>query len=48
MVHHKMDECWKALSFYERAVEIGQRSLQSNYPDLQQLRVNLELVKKKF
>jgi len=45
-VYYNMDQYPKALSFYRRAVEIGQQSLPSNHPHLQLYRENLEKAKK--
>jgi hypothetical protein len=38
----------KACSFYGRAVEIGQQSLPSTYPDLQNWRKKLDRIKKRL
>jgi hypothetical protein len=42
-----MGEYWKALSFSEYAVDIGQRSLPINHPDLLLAKENLENIKAK-
>ncbi|CAF3827946.1 unnamed protein product [Adineta steineri] len=47
-VYENMGNYSKAHSFYERAVQNGQQSLSSNHPTLQQLRKNLEDIKKKL
>jgi tetratricopeptide (TPR) repeat protein len=46
LVYEKMGNYSKAQSLYERAVEIGQSSLPANHPTLQQIKKNLEDVKK--
>jgi hypothetical protein len=43
-----MDDYSKALSFYERAVDIRQRLLPVNHPDLLRYKKNLEVAKKEF
>jgi hypothetical protein len=47
-LYSSMGDYPKARSYFERAVDIGQQSLPSNHPTLQQRRKNLELVKKKL
>jgi tetratricopeptide (TPR) repeat protein len=47
-VYYNMGEYSKALSFFERALDIQQRSLPANHPDLQDVRKNIEIVKKKL
>ncbi|CAF4779303.1 unnamed protein product, partial [Rotaria sp. Silwood2] len=48
LTYSNMDEYLKALSFCERAVALGQRSLSPNDPNLQAFRNNLDCVKKKL
>ncbi len=43
-----MGEYSKALSYYERALDIGQHSLPANHPNLQIFRESIEIVKKKL
>ena len=43
-----MGEYSKALSFYERAVNIGQQSLPSNHPDLKKLQKQPRRYKKEI
>ncbi|CAF4318699.1 unnamed protein product, partial [Adineta steineri] len=38
----------KALSFFERALDIRKRSLPPNHPDLESVRKSIEIVKKKL
>jgi hypothetical protein len=47
-VYDKMSNYSKAVSFFERAVDIGQHSLPANHSDLQIWKSNLESVKKKL
>jgi hypothetical protein len=43
-----MSEYSKALSYFERALDIRQRSLPPNHPDLQSVAKNIEIIKKKM
>jgi hypothetical protein len=45
---YEMEEYSKALSFFERALDIKQRSLPANHPSLQTVRESIEIVKKKL
>jgi hypothetical protein len=47
-IYINIEEYSKALPFYERAVDIGQRSLPSNHPELQRWKNNLDRVKDKL
>ncbi|CAF1555322.1 unnamed protein product, partial [Adineta steineri] len=46
-IYEDMNNYSKARTFYKHAIQIGQQSLPSNHPDLQQWRTNLEYVKNK-
>ncbi len=41
-----MGEYSKALPYFERALDIFQRSLPPNHPDIENVRVGLEFVKR--
>ncbi len=43
-----MGEYSKALSYFERALDIWQRSLPPNHPDLKDVKESIEIVKKKL
>jgi hypothetical protein len=43
-----MSDYSQALSYYERALDIRQRSLPPNHPDIQSVRKSIEIVKKKL
>jgi tetratricopeptide (TPR) repeat protein len=47
-VYDNMGENSKALSYFERALDILQRSLPHNHPDLENVKVGIEIVKKKL
>jgi hypothetical protein len=48
MMYVSMSDYSKALSFFERTLNIGQRSLPAIHPDLQLLKKNFEFVKKQL
>ncbi len=43
-----MGDYRKALSYFERALDICQRSLPANHPDIKDTRESIEIVKKKL
>jgi len=43
-----MNDYLKAISYFERALNIWQRSLLSNHPHLEDVRESIEIVKKKL
>jgi tetratricopeptide (TPR) repeat protein len=45
LVYRNMEDYLKALAYHEQAFETGQRSLNTNHPDLQLYKDNLEFVK---
>jgi tetratricopeptide (TPR) repeat protein len=47
-VYDNMGQYSKALSYLERALDIWQRSLPHNHPNLQMLKRNIEIVKRKL
>jgi hypothetical protein len=46
-VYDNMDEYSKALSYYERALDIFQASLPPNHPSIKTVKESIEIVKKK-
>jgi tetratricopeptide (TPR) repeat protein len=47
-VYRNMSEYSQALSYYERALGIWQRSLPPNHPHIQTVKESIEIVKKKL
>jgi hypothetical protein len=47
-IYDHMGDYRRALSFYERAVDTGERSLPENHPCCELWKENLESVKKKL
>jgi hypothetical protein len=47
-VYESIGEYTKAISLYERTINIAQRSLPENHPNLQAIRKSIERVKKKL